>query len=118
VFSPAQALVAHAAGFDWAIAYVDRAERQLGGERSLVAELAGQLAALGSGTRVLAASLKRPEQVSAAIAEGAHAVTCPLAVIEACAEHPLTDAAIQQFAAAFPAAPAAPGDGPRELSRR
>jgi transaldolase len=100
VFSPAQALIAHAAGFDWVIPYVNRAEQLSADDRPLVARLAEELAALGSITRILAASLKRPEQVSNSILEGAHAVTCPLALIEDCAEHPLTEAAIEQFAQA------------------
>jgi transaldolase len=111
VFAPAQALVAHVAGFSWVIPYVDRAERTVGSD-SLVAEIAAPLSRLRGDTRILAASLKRPAQVVRAITNCAHAVSCPLAVIQACAHHDLTDVAVEEFARAFPS-PAAPANEPK-----
>ncbi len=98
VYSPAQALLADAVGCVWVIPYVDRAERQGVGGRQVVEALAGVLTRLESPTRVLAASLKTAEQVIDTILHGAHDVTAPLGVLAALAEHPLTEAAVREFA--------------------
>ncbi|MFA4965140.1 MAG: transaldolase family protein [Thermoleophilia bacterium] len=99
VYSPAQALLAHEAGCVWVIPYVDRAARHSAG--AVVDELAAILACLESGTRILAASLKSGPQVVDSILRGAHDITAPLAVIRGLAEHPLTESAVREFAAAW-----------------
>jgi transaldolase len=97
VYSPAQALLAHEAGCIWIIPYVDRAARHSAG--AVVVEQAALLEQLDSPTRILAASLKTPQQVVETILDGAHDVTAPLEVIRALPAHPLTESAVREFAA-------------------
>ena len=97
VYSPAQALLAHEAGCDWVIPYVDRAARH--SANAVVLELAAVLERLDSGTRILAASLKTAAQVTETLLDGAHDVTAPLDVIRALPAHPLTESAVREFAA-------------------
>jgi len=100
VYSPAQALLAHEVGCAWAIPYVDRAARQSTGGYAVVDALAAILARLESGTRLLAASLKTPEQVADAVIHGADDVTAPPKVVRGLPSHPLSDAAEREFRAA------------------
>ena len=65
----------------------------------MVEDLAGLLASLHSGTRILAASLKTSQQVVDAVLAGSQDVTAPLSVIEALPAHPLTESAVREFAA-------------------
>jgi transaldolase len=100
VYSPAQALLAHEAGCVWVIPYVDRAARQSVGGLVVVDALAAILERLHSSTRILAASLKSAPQVVESILHGAHDVTAPLSVLVGLPVHPLTESAVQEFAAA------------------
>jgi transaldolase len=97
VYSPAQALLAHETGCVWVIPYVDRAARHSAGH--VVEELAAMLASLHSGTRILAASLKTSQQVVDAVLAGSQDITAPLDVIRALPAHPLTESAVNEFAA-------------------
>jgi transaldolase len=97
VYSPGQALLAHQVRCRWIIPYVDRARRLLRDGEALVGRLRAALDSVGSETRILAASVKSPEQALAAVATGAHAVSCPLAVLNELTRHPLTEAAIAEF---------------------
>ena len=99
VYSPAQALVAASAEATWVIPYVDRAAR-LRPDSPVVAAIAGVLRAAGSSVRVLAASIKSPEQAVESVMQGADAVTAGLTVLEALAHDPLTDSAVEEFAKA------------------
>ena len=99
VYSPAQALLAHEVGCAWVIPYVDRAARHSAGR--VVDEQAAILARLQSSTRILAASLKSPQQVVDSILHGAHDITAPLEVLRALPAHPLTESAVREFAAAW-----------------
>lgn len=101
VYSPGQALLAHEAGCRYIIPYVDRAARDPAGGHDLVGRLAASLSSVGSGARILAASIKSPGQAVLALEAGAHGVSVPLAVVGALAAHPLTEEAIRGFAAAF-----------------
>lgn len=100
VYGPAQALLAHETGCVWIIPYVDRAARHSAGGVGVVDALAAILARLQSSTRILAASLKSPQQVVDSILHGAQDVTAPLAVLESLTEHALTAAAVKEFQAA------------------
>ena len=104
VYAPAQALLAHETGCVWIIPYVDRAARHADGGLAVVDSLAAVLARLRSSTRILAASLKSAPQVVDAILHGAHDITAPLEVLRGLPAHPLTEAAVQEFAAAWPEA--------------
>jgi transaldolase len=99
VYSPAQALLAHESGCAWIIPYVDRAARHSAG--AVVREQAEVLERLDSATRILAASVKSPQQAVQAVLDGAHDLTVPLEVLRALPEHPLTESAVREFAAAW-----------------
>lgn len=97
VFSPAQALVAHEAGYDWVIPYVDRAARHGSGSATTVRALADALDPLDNSPRILAASIKSPAQAIEALEQGSCAISAPLDVLRDMAEHPLSLAAQEQF---------------------
>lgn len=97
VFSSAQALVAHEAGYDWVIPYVDRAARHGSGSATTVRALADALEHLDNSPRILAASIKSPSQAIEALEQGSCAISAPLDVLRDMAEHPLSLAAQEQF---------------------
>jgi len=96
IFHPAQALVARAAGAKYAIAYVNRTTRLVGDGVGLVREIAEILT--DSHTKILAASIKSPEEAVATINAGAHVLTLPMEVLQALSTHPLTEETILEFA--------------------
>ncbi|MGF1491915.1 MAG: transaldolase family protein [Microcoleaceae cyanobacterium] len=96
IYSPAQAAVAQAAGAKYAIAYVNRATRFLGDGIALVQQMADVLA--GSETKILAASIKSPEEAAATIRAGACHLTLPYEILKAIATHSLSDETVEQFA--------------------
>jgi transaldolase len=100
IFSPAQALLAVEAGAAFVIPYVNRTTRLLGDGPGLVRQMRQVIDASGSPMRILAASVKSPDEAVAALLAGAHDLTLPLAVIEALGEHPASFAAIDEFRAA------------------
>ncbi|HJW74705.1 MAG TPA: fructose-6-phosphate aldolase, partial [Thermoleophilia bacterium] len=57
---------------------------------------------LQSSTRILAASLKSARQVVDSVLHGAHDISAPLDVLRSLPEHPLTESAVHEFAAAWP----------------
>jgi transaldolase len=95
IFSPAQALVAAAAGARYIIPYVNRSTRLLGDGPALVREMAQALA--GSPTQILAASIKSPEEAVAAHLAGAHHLSLPLEILQAMTGHELTGASVSEF---------------------
>jgi transaldolase len=97
VYAPGQAYLAAMAGARYVIPYVNRATRRLGDGVALVEALARTCAAASTGTEILAASLKTPDEVTAALLAGAHHVTLPWPVIAALAEHPLSVEAAAEF---------------------
>lgn len=100
IFSPGQALLALEAGASFVIPYVNRTTRLYGDGPGLVGQMRGVIDASGSPMRILAASVKSPEEAVAALLAGAHDLTLPLPVIEALGEHPGSIAAIEEFRAA------------------
>ncbi len=101
IFSPGQALLALEAGATFVIPYVNRTTRLYGDGPGLVRQMRAVIDASGSPMRILAASVKSPDEAVAALLAGAHDLTLPLAVIEALGEHPGSLAAIAEFAAAL-----------------
>ena len=95
IFHPAQALVARAASARYAIAYVNRTTRLVGDGIGLVREIAELLT--GSDTKILAASIKSPEEAVATMNAGAHVLTLPLEVLQALQTHPLTEETVLDF---------------------
>lgn len=96
IFHPAQALVAWAAGARYAIAYVNRTTRLVGDGIGLVRQIAEILS--NSQMKILAASIKSPEEAVATINAGAHVLTLPLEVLQALSTHPLTEQTVLEFA--------------------
>jgi len=95
IYSAAQALVAREAGAQYLAVYVNRATRLMGDGLELLAEIAAVLN--GSPTRLLAASLKSPLEVSQAFSAGAHDLTLPYTTLMEMTRHPLSDKAVAEF---------------------
>ncbi|MFI6292809.1 transaldolase family protein [Nonomuraea sp. NPDC050790] len=96
--SPSTMAVAEALGCLAVIPYLDRAWRDQRTPSDLVARLA---ATRRKNTRIVAASVKHAGQFAAAFAEGADAVTAPLAVLEELLAHPAALEAERAFAAEY-----------------
>lgn len=99
VSSPAQAYLAAQAGADYAIPYVNRLTRQLGDGIAVLRECAAVVR--GTSTKILAASLKSADEVSAAVINGAEDITIPLDLILSMGDHELSQKAIDDFSAAL-----------------
>jgi transaldolase len=106
IFSPAQALMACAAGANYIIPYVNRSTRLLGDGPALLRQMSDVIRASGAETEVMAASIKSAEEAVAAVLAGADHLTAPWSVLAALAEHPLSRQAIAEFEEAGAAAPA------------
>lgn len=95
IYSAAQAAVAQEAGAKYAIAYVNRATRFLGDGITLVKQMAAVLA--GSDTKILAASIKSPEEAAATLAAGAYHLTLPFGILTAMTTHELSEKTVEEF---------------------
>jgi transaldolase len=95
IFSPAQALAALAAGADYIAVYVNRATNWMGDGLGLTRACAQVLA--GTGTEILAASLKSTEEVVAAFSAGAQHLTLPFDIFQSLAENEHSQRAVQMF---------------------
>jgi transaldolase len=101
VYSAYQALAAVEAGAAYLIPYVNRATRLLGDGCKLVSEIR----AVVPDVRILAASIKSPDEAVAALRAGASDLTLPLEILLQLGNHPLSDKAIAEFAAAQTGSP-------------
>jgi transaldolase len=95
IFSPAQTLVAAAAGARYIIPYVNRSTRLLGNGPALVSMMAQVLSK--TQTQILAASLKSPDEAVTAYQAGAQHLGLPLKVLQAMVEHELTGMSVADF---------------------
>ena len=98
VSSAAQAYLASQAGAAYVAPYVNRLTRQLGDGVAILHECTE--VCRGTKTRIIAASLKSPDEVTAVILAGANDVTLPLDLLLAMGDHPLSQQAIDDFAKA------------------
>ncbi|MCB9689510.1 MAG: transaldolase [Alphaproteobacteria bacterium] len=96
IFSASQAALAAQAGAACVLPYVNRSTRLLGDGPALVRQMRGVLE--GTTTRIVAASVKTPEEAVETLLAGAHDLTLPPAVLKAMARHELSEAAIEEFA--------------------
>jgi TalC/MipB family fructose-6-phosphate aldolase len=97
VASVAQAYLGALAGARWVIPYFCRL-RQAGVDVSqIISDMSHLLDGQKAMTRILAASLKTPNDIIEATLAGAHDVTAPPSVIEAMSIHSMTEAAVKQF---------------------
>lgn len=97
IFSAFQAYLACEAGAHYIIPYVNRSTRLQGDGPRLVSEMREIAEAVGTGTELLAASIRTPMEVTQTLLAGAHHVTLPLDLILALGEHPLSHQAIADF---------------------
>jgi transaldolase len=95
IFHPSQALIARTANARYAIAYVNRATRLLGDGIGFVRQMAELLA--DSDTKILAASIKSPEEAVATMSAGAHVLTLPLEVLQTLPVNSLSEETILEF---------------------
>jgi transaldolase len=102
VYSPAQAVVAAAAGAEWVIPYVNRAKRLMDGGEHLITEIATTLERNDARPKVLAASVKSVTEAVSSLNDGADAVSLSLEVLAEMGSHPLTESAIEEFARSDP----------------
>ncbi len=100
VYSGAQTLVAREAGARYVIPYVNRATRLLGDGCKLVTEMAAVLRTFDRCVEILAASIKSSEEATQAVLAGAGHLTLPLDILLGLGNHPLSDAAIEEFSRA------------------
>jgi len=100
VFSPAQAILAAAAGASWICPFVGRLDDiSFDGGQLLSDIVAIYRNDADWSTMVLAASLRHPVHVIQAALCGCDAVTIPFSVVRQMEGHPLTDRGIAQFIA-------------------
>ncbi|HBK21293.1 MAG TPA: transaldolase [Planktothrix sp. UBA10369] len=95
IYSATQAAVAMEAGAKYAIAYVNRATRLLGDGIELVKQMNNILA--GSPTKILAASIKSPQEAAATLQAGADHLTLPLEILTAMTTHELSEQTVIEF---------------------
>ena len=97
VFHPAQVALACAAGARYVLPYVNRSTRLLGDGPGLVRSMRAVIDAADAPVEIVAASVKSADEAVASLLAGAHHLTLPLDVIEAMAEHRLSDEAVADF---------------------
>ncbi len=95
IYQPIQAVLASESGAKYAIAYVNRATKLLGNGIKLVEEMAKVLA--NTETKILAASLKSPEEAAAALMAGATHLTLPLSLLESLTTQELSEKTVIEF---------------------
>jgi transaldolase len=95
IFTPAQAMVAHASGARFALYYHNRAKRLLKNGEDLASELVRVLK--HTDTRVVAASLKNLEEVVEARAAGVSILSISFGVLAQMMKHDLSEAALDEF---------------------
>jgi TalC/MipB family fructose-6-phosphate aldolase len=97
VASVAQAYLGALAGARWVIPYFCRLRRSGVDVSQIISDMSHLLEGQKTTTRILAASLKTPNDIIEATLAGAHDVTAPPSVIEAMSRHSMTEAAVKQF---------------------
>jgi len=95
IFTPAQALVAHSAGANFALYYHNRAKRLLDDGDQLAQKIVHVLK--GTDTITVAASLKSPEEVVEAREAGVSILSTTLKVLEEMMRNDLSDSAVEDF---------------------
>ena len=99
VFSAAQALLAAKAGAAFISPFVGRLDDVGHDGMALIAQIMAVLRPYSYPAEVLVASVRNPLHVIRAAQMGAHVATCPFAVLQQLARHPLTDVGLERFLA-------------------
>ncbi len=97
IFSPAQALLAARAGASYVSPFIGRLNDISDNGTATVAEIAEIFELHGIRTKIIAASIRGPQDVTDAAKAGAHIATVPYKVLKQMICHPLTDIGIQKF---------------------
>lgn len=100
LFSLAQGYVACEVGATYLLPYVNRTTRLRGDGVGFVRQLVQLCQAVDRGTKVLAASVKSPDEAVQTLLAGAHHVSMPLSVLLAMGHDPLSVQAVADFAQA------------------
>ena len=99
VFSANQALMAARAGATYVSPFIGRLN-DLGSEgKQLIAEIRQIFDRYGIETKIIAASIRSPRDVTDAALNGADIATIPYGVMKKCLGHPLTDNGLEKFKA-------------------
>ncbi|MCL2560447.1 MAG: fructose-6-phosphate aldolase [Turicibacter sp.] len=99
IYTKFQAYLAIAAGADYIAPYFNRMENQNIDPRAAITEMAREIARVGSGTKILAASFKNVGQVNAALECGAQAATMGVDILDAALSMSVIGAAVADFTA-------------------
>jgi transaldolase len=99
VFSAAQALLAAKAGATFVSPFVGRLDDIASGGMDLIRDIVGIYDNYEFTTEVLVASCRHPMHIIEAARIGADICTCPVSVIDALYNHPLTTSGLQKFLA-------------------
>jgi transaldolase len=99
VFSAAQALLAAKAGAAFISPFVGRLDDVGHDGMEVVGQMLEMLDHYTYAAEVLVASVRSPIHVIRAAQMGAHIATCPFAVLQQLAKHPLTDVGLERFLA-------------------
>jgi transaldolase len=97
IFSPAQALLAAKVGAAYVSPFVGRLDDIASDGMGLIRQIVDIFDQYEYGTEVLVASVRSPMHIVEAARMGADICTCPVSVIEACFNHPLTDIGLAKF---------------------
>jgi transaldolase len=99
VFSAGQALLAAKAGASYVSPFIGRLDDVSTDGLDLIEQIVLIYNNYGYGTEVLAASIRHTMHILQCAQIGADVATCPLSVITALLNHPLTDIGLQKFLA-------------------
>lgn len=99
VFSANQALLAARAGASFVSPFVGRVEDIGWDGIALIETISDMFRIHGIETKIIAASIRKPQHIMQCALAGADIATCPFKVLEAALHHPLTDAGIACFKA-------------------
>ena len=98
IFSPAQALLAARAGATYVSPFIGRLDDIAESGAGTVGDIATIFRIHGIETKIIAASIRGPQDVVDAAKNGAHIATVPYKIILQMVKHPLTDIGIKRFA--------------------
>ena len=97
VFSAPQALLAAKVGAAYVSPFVGRLDDIASDGMGLIRQIVDVYSHYDFPTEILVASVRHPMHIVEAARMGADVCTCPVAVIEACFKHPLTDIGLEKF---------------------
>lgn len=97
VFSPAQALAAHAAGATYVSVFVGRVDDIALSGIDIIRDVRDIWDIQGLDSKILAASIRHPMHLVESAKAGAHIATVPYKVLMQSLKHPLTDSGLKSF---------------------